>query len=167
MSDSNQNLGRLSEAVESLQKVVDARLGEDAIREKAFERLYAELKDYKEGFLREQERPLLLDLCLLYDSMSWFHQRLAEARTSPEALADAFQLLVDELLEVLYRRDVVPMERTEAFDPAIHKAVQLQSAPSAADDNHVAQVLKRGFLHHGKTLRPEDVVVWRWKGGTP
>ncbi len=166
MSDLNHDARDLKGAVEDLRRVVDARLQDDPVREKAFEKLYAELKDYKDGFLREQERPLLLDLCLLYDSMSWFHQRLGEGQATPESLADGFQLLVDELLEVLYRRDVVPVEVREAFDPAVHKAVQLQSAATAGDDNHVAQVIKRGFLHHGRPLRPEEVVVSRWKGGS-
>lgn len=164
MSETTEDLSRLRGSIEEIGRIVEARLAEDRVREQAFEKLYAELKDYKEGFVREAERPLLLDLCLLYDSMSFFHQRLSEAGAGSEALADAFQLLVDELLEVLYRRDVVPMDPADVFDPTQHRAAQLQAASGPEQDNRIAQTLKRGFLRFEKPLRPEEVVVYRWRG---
>lgn len=168
MSDVTAELNQLRAAFETLGRTVEARLADDRVREAAFEKLYGELKDYKEDFLRVAERPLLLDLCMLYDSMSFFQQRLREdlgKAERAEALADSFQLLVDELLEVLYRRDVVPMEPATRFDPAMHRAVQLQAAAGPDDDNRVAQVLKRGFLRDDKPLRPEEIAVYRWRGG--
>lgn len=168
MTDVTHELSHLRAAFEALGRTVEARLSDDRVREAAFDKLYAELKGYKEDFVRVAERPLLLDLCLLYDSMSFFQQRLREDLGRPErseAVADAFQLLVDELLEVLYRRDVVPMDPATTFDPTVHRAVQLQAAAGPADDNRVAQVLKRGFLRDDKPLRPEEVAVYRWRGG--
>ncbi|MCB9681404.1 MAG: nucleotide exchange factor GrpE [Alphaproteobacteria bacterium] len=155
---------RLTEAITDLRETVDRRLAEDPVREAAFDKLYAELKSYKDGFTDQAEKPLLLDLLLLHDSMNWFQQTLIKEEMSPETVADSFQFLIDELLEVLYRRDVVPMEAKDGFDPSLHRAVQLQKASGPDDDNRVAQVLKRGFLRHGKPLRPEEVVVYKWKG---
>jgi molecular chaperone GrpE (heat shock protein) len=160
-------LVRLRDAVDALRRTVDVRLSEDPVREQAFEKLYAELKDYKDGFVDEAERPLLLDLLLLYDSMNWFHAQLVKRELAPDALADSFQFLLDELLEVLYRRDVVPMDPKDGFDPTLHRAVQLQKAGGPDDDNRIAQVLKRGFLRKDKPLRPEEVVVYKWKVGGP
>ncbi|MCB9664185.1 MAG: nucleotide exchange factor GrpE [Alphaproteobacteria bacterium] len=162
-----EDLSRLVGAVDALRERVDDRLANDPVREAAFEKLYAELKDYKDGFVEQQERPLLLDLLLLYDSMTWFHQSLVKEEMTPETIADSFQFLVEELLEVLYRRDVVPMEAREDFDPAVHRAVQLQKASTGSEDNRIAQVLKRGFLRRDKPLRAEEVVVYKWRGGDP
>lgn len=158
-------MNRLRDTVEALRKTVDQRLAEDPVREAAFDKLYGELKSYKDGFLREAERPLLLDLLLLFDSMVWFRQSLHKEEMSRDVLADSFQFLVDELLEVLYRREVVPMEPTTAFDPTVHRAVQVQPATRPEDDNKVASVVKRGFVRDDKTIRPEEVVVYKWKGG--
>ena len=160
-----EELTRLRDSVDALRKTVDQRLAEDPVREAAFEKLYGELKSYKDGFLREAERPLLLDLLLLFDSMVWFHQSLVKEEMSSDVVADSFQFLLDELLEVLYRREVVPMEPTTDFDPAVHRAVQVQAAPTPEDDNKVASVVKRGFVREDKTMRPEEVVVYKWKGG--
>ncbi len=151
-------------AVEKVQETVQTRMAEDPIREAAFERLYAELKDYKEDFVAKSERPLLLDLLLLYDSFIWFQQSLLKQEMSPEVIADSFQFLIDELLEVLYRRDVVPMQKTEVFDRTAQRAVKVVAAERAEDDSRIAQVLKRGFVRNDKSLRPEEVVVFKWRG---
>jgi molecular chaperone GrpE (heat shock protein) len=157
---------RLAEEVSQLRRTVDGRLAEDPAREKAFEKLYAEMRGYRDNFVAEAERPLLLDLVLLYDSFSWFQQRLLHEEMSQELVEDSFQFLIDELLEVLYRRDVVPMEPHVTFDRTIQRAMRTEAAPDASRDNHVAKVLKRGFVHKGKALRPEEVVVYKWSGSS-
>lgn len=166
MSDAHApNLTALASEVASLRETVDKRLADDPVREAAFDKLYGELADYKNAFVAEAEKPLLKDLLLLYDSMSAFQRDLVHTDMGADTVADKFQFLVDELLEVLYRRDVVPMDATDTFDPTQHRAVQLQKASEADDDNRIAQVLKRGFLRDAKPLRPEEVVVYKWRGG--
>ena len=162
MSDSP-DVAQLQDSIERLRATVDARLAEDPAREEAIRKLHAELTDYKQGFLAEAEKPFLLDLLLLYDSMSWFQKTVIETETSKEVLADSFQFLMDELLETLYRRDVVPMEAGGAFDPSVHKAVRTEPTHDPAEDNAITQVVKRGFVRHNKPLRPEEVVVAKFK----
>lgn len=153
----------LKASVDALREMVGTRLAEDPVREAAFEKLYAELKDYKDDFVATAERPLLLDLLLLYDSFLWFQQSLLKQEMSAEVIGDHFQFLVDELLEVLYRRSVTPLARSDAFDRTSQRAVKVVSAERAEDDNRIAQVLKRGFNRNGKLLRPEEVVVFKWR----
>lgn len=160
-----EEFAKLRDEVEALRSVVDERLADDPIREQAFEKLYEELRSYKDDFAGRAERPLLLDLLLFHDSMHWFQKAVIEEGASAATIADSFQFLLDELLEVLYRREVVPMEPGESFDPTVQKAVKVEPAKSPGQDNRVARVLKRGFLQHGKPLRPEEVAVFKWKGG--
>src|SRR5688500_6710137 len=147
-----------------MRKMVNDRLANDKVREKAFDQLYDELKQYKEDFLFQAEKPLLLDLLLFYDSLNWFQESLVKQEMSPDVIADSFQYLIDEFLEVLDRRDVVPMEETEAFDPTIHKAVKVVETDDERADQKIAQVLKRGFVRADKQLRPEEVVIMRARG---
>lgn len=154
----------LRDAVTDLRRLMEERSG-DASRDTAVERLGAELKAYRDDFVGQAEKPLLLDLLMLYDSFHWFHQSLIRQETSPEVIADAFQFLVDELLEILYRRDVVPIATNERFDRTMHKAVQVTEAEQSQDDNRIARVVKRGFMRRDLVLRPEEVVVYRYKGG--
>jgi molecular chaperone GrpE (heat shock protein) len=143
----------------------DERSRSERVREKAFDTLYEELKQYKEDALFQAEKPLLLDLLLFYDSMLWFHKSLEERGGDAEAQVEGFQYLLDELIEVLYRRDVHPTEAADFFDKSKHKAVKVVDVEERDGDQRIAQVLKRGFHRGGKVLRPEEVVIQRWKGG--
>ena len=166
MSDSTEPeaLRRLTHEVGEMRKMVHDRLANDKVREKAFDQLYDELKQYKEDFLFQAEKPLLLDLLLFYDSLNWFQEALVKGEMSPDVIADSFQYLIDEFLEVLYRRDVVPMEESTTFDRTTHKAVKVQDTDDERADQRIAQVLKRGFARAEKQLRPEEVVIMRYRG---
>lgn len=160
MSDPN-----LAAKIEQLSELFQERLRSDSVQQKAFDQLYEELKQYKEDFLFQAEKPFLLDLLLFYDSLNWFHQSLKKEEMSPEVVADSFQYLVDEFLELLYRRDVVPCEGADRFDRRMHKAVRVVPAPASEDDWKVQAVLKRGFVRGDRLLRPEEVSVYRAGAG--
>jgi molecular chaperone GrpE (heat shock protein) len=152
---------RLAAEVGEIRKLISERLSNDQVREKAFDELYKELSHYKDDFLFQNEKPLLLDLLLFYDSMTWFQESLVQGEMSQDVIADSFQYLVDEFLEILARRDIAPIEPAEAFDRKIHKAVKVLETDDSDRDNHIDQVLKRGFARADRLLRPEEVVVSR------
>jgi len=147
-----------------LRRAVDERLSHDTVREKAFDKLYDELTQYKNDFVFQSEKPLLLDLLLFYDSLNWFQESLIKQEMSPDVIADSFQYLIDEFIEVLYRRDVTPLEESEKFDRKVHKAVKVTDTNDQDADYRITQVLKRGFTRNDKQLRPEEVVILRYRG---
>ncbi|MSP54633.1 MAG: nucleotide exchange factor GrpE [Myxococcales bacterium] len=148
--------------LQALHDLIEARMKQDDTQQKAFDHLYEELRQYKDDFVFQQEKPFLLDLLLFYDSLNWFQQSLARQEMSSDVIADSFQYLLDEFLEMLYRRDVVPCESIERFDRKLHKAVRVVAAPTADDDWKVQAVLKRGFVRGEKQLRAEEVAVARF-----
>jgi molecular chaperone GrpE (heat shock protein) len=105
-----------------------------------------------------------LDLLLFYDSLNWFQESLIKQEMSPDVIADSFQYLIDEFIEVLYRRDVNPMEESSKFDRKVHKAVKVNDTSDPDADYRITQVLKRGFSRNDKQLRPEEVVILRYRG---
>lgn len=155
------DLQSLSTQLEEIRAAIQNREVNDRTKERAFDQLYDELRQYKEDFLFQAEKPLLLDLLLFYDSLNWFHESLVRQEMSPDVIADSFQYLIDEFLEVLYRRDVMPVEQRESFDRKLHKAVKIVETDDPAEDYRIAQVLKRGFLRADKPLRAEEVVISR------
>src|SRR4051812_35558337 len=106
----------IDERMQELTELFRDRIRNDTVQQKAFDQLYEELRQYKEDFLFQTEKPFLLDLLLFYDSLNWFQQSLQRQEMSPDVIADSFQYLLDEFLELLYRRDVVPCESTARFD---------------------------------------------------
>ena len=163
MSDSEQ-LKRLTHEFGEMRQMVADRLSNDKVREKAFDQLYEELRQYKDDFLFQAEKPLLLDLLLFYDSLNWFQESMVKQDMSPDVLADSFQYLIDEFLEVLYRRDVLPLEESGTFDRKVHKAVKVSDTDDPDADYRISQVLKRGFQRADKQLRAEEVVILRYRG---
>jgi molecular chaperone GrpE (heat shock protein) len=151
----------VDERVEELTELFRERLRTDAVQQKAFDQLYEELRQYKDDFIFQTEKPFLLDLLLFYDSLNWFQQSLQKQEMSPDVVADSFQYLLDEFLELLYRRDVVPSESTSRFDRRVHKAVRVVPSPNPADDWRVQAILKRGFVRGDRLLRAEEVAVFR------
>ncbi|MCB9743039.1 MAG: nucleotide exchange factor GrpE [Alphaproteobacteria bacterium] len=164
MADPNNDASGTAELHAALEEIRDAMrersLGERT-QSQAFDALYEELRQYKEDFIYQAEKPLLLDLLLFYDSLNWFRNSLVNNEMSMEVVADSFQYLIDEFLEVLYRRDVLPMESSDFFNPKTQKAVKVEPAPDGAGDQQVSQVLKRGFTRGERVLRSEEVVIYR------
>lgn len=155
-------MSTVEKRIDEIAALLKERSRQDDVQQKAFDTLYEELKQYKEDFIFQAEKPFLLDLLLFYDSLNWFHESLQRREMSPDVVADSFQYLLDEFLELLYRRDVVPAESMERFDRRLHKAVRVAPATTPADDWKVEAVLKRGFLRNDKVLRAEEVSVFRF-----
>jgi molecular chaperone GrpE (heat shock protein) len=154
----------VGDAISELKTAIERRTeAGDALSQKAFDQLYEELRQYKEDFIFQAEKPLLLDLLLFYDSVNWFQQSLIKKEMSPDVIADSFQYIIDELLEVLYRRDVLPMEAADQFSRETQKVIKTVPAQAKSEDYEVAQVLKRGFTRGGRVLRAEEVVVKRFQ----
>jgi molecular chaperone GrpE (heat shock protein) len=158
-----EGLSSLTSEVAALKHALAQRDDDSATRQKAFDTLYEELKQYKEDFIYQNEKSLLLDLLLFYDSLNWFHAGLIKKEMGPEVVADSFQYLLDEMLELLYRRDVLPMEASDAFDRKRQKVIKTVDAESEAEDYAIHHVLKRGFTRGERVLRAEEVVVKRFQ----
>jgi molecular chaperone GrpE (heat shock protein) len=150
--------------IKALREDFNQKIAADSTQQKAFDQLYSELQQYKEDFAFKNEKPILLDLLLFYDSLNWFQESLVKQEMSPDVLEENFQYLIDELLELLYRRNVTPMESAERFERESHRAVQVVQTDNEAHHELITQVMKRGFRRGETTLRPEEVVVARHKG---
>ncbi|MCB9778357.1 MAG: nucleotide exchange factor GrpE [Alphaproteobacteria bacterium] len=161
------SLDALSQEMGSIKEFVEQQGRRDEVQQKAFDALYEELRQYKEDFVFQAEKPLLLDLLLFYDSLNWFQQSLVKQEMSPEVISDSFQYLIDEFLELLYRRDVLPMEGKRGFDRESQKAIKVVHTSDEGQDYTIRQVLKRGFTRGGRVLRPEEVVINRYDPGKP
>ena len=156
------SLEELARYVSDLRRALEQAASREDTQRQAFDHLYQEMKQYKDDFIFQAEKPLLLDLLLFYDSLNWFRESLLKKDMSADVVSDSFQYLLDEFLELLYRRDVLPMEGAEAFDRTTQKAVKVVPTDDPRMDWRVDQVLKRGFTRAGRTLRAEEVVVHRY-----
>jgi len=136
-----------------------ARLNADKSKDKAFDTLYEEMRQYKENFLHKAQKPLFLDLILLYDQVIRGLESVSE-----DAGKEAIENIKEELLEILYRRDVEPMEFEEGskFDRVQMKAIKRVETDNEEQDKDIERVSRCGFKWDETILRPHEVVVKRF-----
>lgn len=170
----------LAEAKQSL----DQR---NTVNRAMFEALHAELKDYKDGFLIENVmRPIIRDLISLYDDTLEIHRQMnatildQDARggvtgggvvllESVQQMARNLEHNVHFILEVLERMEVIHIPSSVGggakLDKRSQRAVAVEIAEDPDHDQNVVRVLKRGFQCKDRVIRPEEVVIQKWKEG--
>ncbi len=128
-------------------------------------RLYAEFENYKKRAQRDQvdytkfaAEKVIKELLPVVDNLerAVAHARNAKADAS---IVDGLSLIVRQFLDALQKCGCEPIEAVgKPFDPAIHQALaQVESTEHEADS--VVEEAQRGYLLHGRILRPALVTV--------
>ena len=142
-----------------------------------FDKMYAEMKDYKESFLLEVlHKPVIHNLIQLYDSFVSLESQLTnliDENNDNTLLNELRQYSSNlqnfrfELEEVLYRMDVTPYQNSpDTLDRQLHKTRKVISTDDPNLDQKVAEVHKIGFYWREKVFRPEDVTIYRYMAST-
>ena len=143
----------------AIQQQLQSLLNSETAAKQSFQGLYQELEEYKNDFLFRHERVLLQDLLLFYDSLLWF---VEESKSNPEQAEEYAQYLIDEFLEVLRRRDVLPVEPQDRFDRKYHRIISTEPTDNESKDKHIVEVHRRGFHRGEQLVRAEEVVIFRY-----
>lgn len=144
----------------NLKQIVENRLSYDKVKEDAFERLYGELEDLKKNAFFERSRPLFIDLILLFDRLENYRQTDSEESSQFTHLLKSFS---EELLEILCRQGIDIITSSKAFDPTIQRAIKIEITSEKEEDNSVSDVIRKGFRYFDNILRPEEVIVKKFK----
>ncbi len=136
-------------------------------------RLDAELGRQRERETRERqdaERDLLVELLELRDRLQAGHGQLLRYRPGwlarrggvggyVNGIAEGQAMLLRRLDETLARRGVRPLQTLgRRFDPATMHAADTAHEPGR-DGGLVLRETRSGYLHHGRLLRPAEVIV--------
>jgi molecular chaperone GrpE len=135
-------------------------------------RLYAEFENYKRLAQRDQQdytrfaaEKVLKELLPIVDNLerAVSHARGAQADAS---IVDGMALIVRQFHDALRKNGCEPIEAVgKPFDPAFHQALaQVESTEHEADT--IVEEAQRGYLLHGRILRPSLVTVSKKPGAT-
>jgi molecular chaperone GrpE (heat shock protein) len=168
----------LPEIMSGVQSVLERK---EKVNAQLFDALHQELKSYKDSFILEVlQKPLIRDLMALYDYLNDVHRQMNQFIHSNEEPAEtdrpamdalknschSIEHIIDYVLEVMERMEVtrltIPPGR---LDKKTQRVVAVESADNSREDGHVVQVLKSGFMWQEKVLRPEDVVIKKFRDG--
>lgn len=150
--------------LEKLENQFKEKIAYDNAKETAFNKLYEELKQYKENFLFLSQKPVYIDLILLFDNIEKMQENLLSDKQIPGEALNSIQSIKEELLEILYRRDVIPFdEKHDTYQFGRQKAVRVIATDNEKEHNQVIEVLRKGFLWSGNPLRTEEVIIKKFK----
>ncbi|GFN22525.1 hypothetical protein TAMC210_08410 [Thermanaeromonas sp. C210] len=129
-------------------------------------RLQADFDNYRKRIRREQLElrqtacaELVKELLPVLDNLE---RAMASARGGSEegALLSGIELVFRQLVEVLGRYGLSEVKALgQPFDPAYHEAVATEEATDPQRHNLVTEELRKGYLLHGRLLRPALVKV--------
>ena len=131
---------------------------EESSSKQAFNTLYNELEEYKEGFALKIEKIILQDLLSFCDSMQWFQQSLTEDSDA----ANNFEHIYGEFLDLLHRYDVYPFQERTHFDAQFHRVIETTPTEDPDKEGLIQRVLSKGFMRAEQVLRFEEVVIYQY-----
>jgi hypothetical protein len=167
----------LPHLVGDLRSILEVKTG---VSQSMFAALHDELKSYKDGFLLESvHKPIIRDLIALYDDTVEIQRQIgvalgqASVTQSSDAVCKPLETLVvnidhhiEFLAEVLNRLEVTRVDAgTGKLDKNTQRAVATEPTEDPDADWTIIRTVKRGFQWKGRAIRPEEVVIRRWREG--
>ena len=153
-----------AEEIQQLREALEAKTREVEAQQDRYLRAVAEFYNVRKRSAREREEytryaneSLLRDILPVLDNLD---RALQAARSEPAtSLTTGVELIQRELLRVLEKYGVATFSSVgQPFDPERHEAIA--RVPSAdLPDMSVAAETARGYLLHGRVLRPAMVTV--------
>ncbi len=152
--------------LKQINEIIGDRFTCDAVKDKAFDKLYEEMIRQKESveILDRVIQPVLSDLLLLFDNINNFENLISNQAIAESDIPQYVKCIKEDLLEILYRQEVLPLEENcfERFDSKIHKAEKIEVADNKEDDYKIVSLIRSGFMWRKKVLRPHSVVIKRF-----
>ena len=129
-----------------------------------FDRLYDEMRGYKEDFMMKAQRPIFSEIILLYDSIRSLKSYYEKNREVPlDRLLENLESFMTEATEILARRKILPIvEPGQYLVKETQKAVKVIQTEIADDDMLISERVKTGFTIGGKIFRREEVIIYQY-----
>lgn len=141
-------LAGLQAEVSQLADLFKRRLFEDRSKNALIESVQDQVRTVNDLLRYREFEGLFKEALLAID-------RLQSEPSTPELV----ESVVDELLEVFRRRDLVEVDDSGDFDPRIHEAVGTVPASADLHPNTIAAVHRTGYVLGDRLLRPAQVTV--------
>lgn len=151
---------QLAAAKEEEKKHQEALLYHKAEMDNFRKRMHQEVDRLKK-FANEK---MIKDFLTVFDNFEYAIDHIKKENSKEgKKLLEGIELTRNEFLKVLKNYGVIPVEAIgKPFDPAFHEAISHIESKDY-EDNTIITVARRGFLIHGRLLRPAQVVISKKK----
>ncbi|MDD2370097.1 MAG: nucleotide exchange factor GrpE [Sulfuricurvum sp.] len=168
INDEQPTLQEGEEAVAESMNELETIQAELASFKDKYARVHADFDNIKKRLEREKYQALeyanekfAKDLIPVVDSLS-MAIGAAEIEAEPavllEKLKEGVELTMKQLLGVLEKHGVTPVDESEPFNPDVHNAVQRVDSPDH-ESGDIVNTFQKGFRYKERTLRDAMVVI--------
>ncbi|MFC1657114.1 nucleotide exchange factor GrpE [Candidatus Moduliflexota bacterium] len=148
--------------------------GEAALYRENLLRLQAEFENYKKRQVRERDEhrkyandKVLTAFLPVLDNLERAVGHAGEEAASGKLL-EGVQLVLKQFREAFSQYGVDPIEAEGVpFDPHVHEAMSRVETEGDPPDGTIVEVYQKGYLLHGRVLRPAMVGVAKIVDGAP
>jgi len=126
-------------------------------------RAQKELEEKAKFLTMMANESLIVDILPILDSFDLAVGSLTEVEKESQ-VGKGYYLIQSQLTEVLHKYGLNVIEaKNQKFNPQYHEAISTKSCDSpdcsGDDDGLIVEVLAKGYLYHGKVIRPAKVKV--------
>ena len=167
-SDEQTPLQEGEENVAEEQNELETLKSEVAALKDKYARVHADFDNIKKRLEREKYQALeyanekfAKDLIPVVDSLGMAisaAQIEADPTVLLEKLKEGVELTMKQLLGVLEKHGVTPVDESEPFDPNVHNAVQSVDSPEH-ESGAIVNTFQKGYRYKERTLRDAMVVI--------
>lgn len=141
-------LNNIYEDVAALKDLFLRRLMDDKVKMAAIFQLKEQNEVLQERLNEKQTFTFIKELLMICDRID-----------GQEEIDDLTLSVKEEILEILARREIYPMERTSTFDPRYHNAVGTAPATTEHAEKSIIKIVRNGYLFRDQVFRAADVIV--------
>ncbi len=154
-------------ALRELSDLFARKIETDAHKERLFDELHAELREYRKDLLESFTRPMEGDVIKLIDDIEKSMEAFRSRQFTPDnyrRLLTLFEGVGTDLGDLLYRHGLEPFSQ-EGDEVAVGRQKILATLPTDKPklDKKVAVRHSRGWEKNGKVVRPERVSVYMYE----
>ncbi len=147
---------------ELLRKLFEEKIAIDEHKNQLFDKMYAELAQYKQDLHSKLLKPFVMATIGLIDETTTFLGKLEEneSKAAEKYLRD----IPDDLLYILETNGVdTYVDEVDKFNPKTQRALRQVSTDKPELDNMIAKRIRPGYSWKGVNLKPEMVAIYKYK----
>ncbi len=147
---------------ELLLKMFEEKIAVDEHKNQLFDKMYAEMAQYKQDLHSKLLKPFVMATIALIDETSSFLAKLDEneSKAAEKRLRD----IPEDLLYILDTNGVETyVDEVEKFNPKTQRALRQVPTDKPELDNVIAKHIRPGYTWKGIMLRPEIVSIYKYK----
>lgn len=153
-----ERIGNLEQGMIQLTKDVEQLSQQVVLIPRQVRQLGTKVDDITESVSQPRVRDLLNNFLLLYDLI----EQMALTAESDEESTKDYQVLRDQILQVLRVNGIFPITEDQRFEPEVHKAIETIACETPDEDGKIERVYRTGFRTDRAILRYAEVVVKRY-----